>query len=135
MSIIYQDKLSRLLASLVDVITCLHHVSTMHFEITNKIKLIRAIGIKSRVKELEKVNQAFSSVEEKAQEMLKITGCKSYVSCSKNSIEAEHNHTLRNKKFEEESRNVFFHFPKTACSQMLVKLLHNNNLQCVNRLL
>ena len=52
MPINYQDKSSRLLTSLADVIACLHHVSTVHLEIASKIKLTRAIVTKSGVEEL-----------------------------------------------------------------------------------
>ena len=83
MSINYQDKFSRLSTSLADVITCINHVHSAHIEATIKIKKIRALGIKARVNELDKANEAISIVRDKIADMLKMTGYKSYVNYSK----------------------------------------------------
>ena len=86
--------------------TCIHHVSTAHVETTSKIKLMIASTTNFRVKDLEKENESFYTAEGKIHQTLKMTRSEIHTSYSKNSIEAEHDHTLRNKKFEEKLRKL-----------------------------
>ena len=74
---------------LANVITCLNHLSAAYIKITNKIKVIRVISIKSHVNRLEKFSKAISVVEENIKDMLKMTWYKSCMNHSRNSIEAK----------------------------------------------
>ena len=55
----------RLSSGLAYVTSCLDHIVAPHTEVTNKINEIRVIGIKSRSKELNKIKEASSVVEDK----------------------------------------------------------------------
>ena len=90
---------------------------------------MRHFGIKSRTRELETVGEAISVVEGKIKDMLKVTGCKSYVDYAKHSNEAEHNHELKNKQLEAQSRNVFFEVLNTAYRKMIVQIFTTDNQQ------
>ena len=82
--------------------------------------------------ELDKANEAISIACDKIIDMLKMTGCKSYVNYSKDSIEAEQKHQLRNQRFEAESRNVFFDDQNTACKQIIAKVFPNDDHQILS---
>ena len=77
------DKYLRLCSDIGNVTTCLHLVIESHKEIIDKIKIIRAISIGSRVKELNKINEALSIVDDKIHQVLNYTGSKSYVNYTK----------------------------------------------------
>lgn len=59
--------------------TCLHLVTEFHKEIIDKIEIIRAISIGSRVNELNKINEVLSIVDDKIRQVLNHTGNKSCV--------------------------------------------------------
>ena len=75
----YQDRFGRVSSGPADVLTCLQHISSSQAEIITKIIVIRDIGLKSRMNELSKINEAKSIVEVKIQTILNNTKCKSYV--------------------------------------------------------
>ena len=66
----YQERFERVSSGLADVLTCLQHTSSSQAEIIAKIKVIRGIGVKSRVNELSKNKEAISVVEVKIQTIL-----------------------------------------------------------------
>ena len=52
----------------------------------NKVKLIRAIGIRSRANVMNKTHKAIGFVEDKMHNLLDNAKCKSYVLCTTNLI-------------------------------------------------
>ena len=120
-SVNYQDKLFRLSSGIADVLSSLNYIVASHTEVTEK-KTIRALGIKSRVKELNTIKAAIDLVQDKMNDLLSKTSCKSYINYCKNSNDAEHRHTLRNKEFESVSRNMFAEYDKSAYRQMVMHL-------------
>ena len=126
----YQERFARVSSGLADVLTCLHHISLSQAEIITKVKLIRGIGVKSRVKELSKINEAISVVEAKLQTILNNTKCKSYVMYSHNSNLAEFRHEQQNKNFELVSRNTHVTCHESAYGQMIACVKKS---QCTGR--
>ena len=48
----YQEKLARISSGIADAVAHVEHMLEYHLEITNKVKLTRAIGIRARVNEM-----------------------------------------------------------------------------------
>lgn len=77
------DKHTRLCSDIGNVTTFLHLIIESHKEVIDKLKIIKAISITSRVKELTKINKAISLVDDQIHQMLNYTGSKACVNYTK----------------------------------------------------
>ena len=64
------DKHMRLCSDIGNVTTCLRLTIESNKEITDKIKIIRAIGVGARVKDLNKTNEAIYLVDDQIRQVL-----------------------------------------------------------------
>ena len=72
----------------------------------NKVKLIKATGIRARVNEMNKTHEEIGVVEDKIYNLLDNAKCKTYALHAKKSNLAESRHEEKEKTFESLSRNM-----------------------------
>ena len=89
----------RLCSDIGNVTTYLHLMIESHTEIIDKIKIIRAIDIGAHVKELNKINEDATIVDDQIHQVLCCTRIKSYVNFTKQSNLADLRDKIRNQEF------------------------------------
>ena len=97
--ILSRDKHLCLCYDIGNVTTFLHLAIESYKETIDKIKIIREIGIGTRVKELNKTNEAITLVDDQIHQVLCCTGSKNYVNHIKQSNLADLRDKILNQEF------------------------------------
>ena len=91
----YHETLASVSSGLDDVVVFIEHMSESHLEIINKVKLIRALGMRSRANETNKINVEIGVAECKTYDLLDNAKFKSHATCAKKSNLAESVHEVK----------------------------------------